>query len=156
MELNNDSTAIAQNDQVFFHTDDLDLPSEGHLRQRQQGKGKVVHTEPPIITVSTWNIYEKYTNTVMHKLEPFSKVPPILNEQDAEPMLLYFERRTFGLLFDEKIPATDPRYTHKFRNEKRSVIEDHILYRQYYIDVGDISHLQVLLTVQLKDTLLNS
>ena len=72
----------------------------------------------------------------MHKKEPFNKVPPILNEQDADPMLLYLKRRTLGLHFNEKIPATDPRYIHNCRNKKRSVIEDHILYRQCYNDLG--------------------
>ena len=39
---------------------------------------------------------------------------------------------------------------------KRVVNKDDILYRQNYKDVSDMSHLQVLLPVHLKDTLLRS
>ena len=60
------------------------------------------------------------------------------------------------LPFDQKIFATNPLYIHFSRNRNRIIIRDDILNRQYYNDVGDISHLQVLQPIQLKDTLLNS
>ena len=40
--------------------------------------------------------------------------------------------------------------------KKRMIKQDEILYKQNYNAVGDISHLQILLPVQLKDNLLNS
>ena len=42
------------------------------------------------------------------------------------------------------------------RNKKRNIIKDDILYRQYYKDIGEVSHLQVLLPVQLLKVLLHS
>ena len=45
---------------------------------------------------------------------------------------------------------------HYSRNKKRIFIKDDILYRQYYNDIGEVSHLQVLLPGQLLKVLLQS
>ena len=45
---------------------------------------------------------------------------------------------------------------HYSRNKKRIIIKDDNLYRQYYNDIGQISHLQVLLRGQLLKVLLQS
>ena len=45
---------------------------------------------------------------------------------------------------------------HYSRNKKRIIIKDDILYRQYYNDIGEVSHLQVLLPGQLLKVLLQS
>ena len=61
-----------------------------------------------------------------------------------------------GLPFDEQILLNDARHMHYSRNRKRITIKDHILYRQYYNDIGEVSHLQVLLPGQLLKVLLQS
>ena len=43
-----------------------------------------------------------------------------------------------------------------FQKQKRNIIKDDILCRQYYIDLGEVSHLQVLLPGQLLKVLLQS
>ena len=91
----------------------------------------------------------------MQSMEPFNKISRILIEHNADPVLLNFERQVFGLPFNE-ILATNPRYIHYSRNKKRTITKGDILYRRYYNDLGDISQVQVLLPVQIKDTLLNS
>ena len=45
---------------------------------------------------------------------------------------------------------------HFSRNRKRIITKDDILYRQYYNDIGEVSHLQVLLPGQLLKVLLQS
>ena len=54
-----------------------------------------------------------------------------------------------GLPFDEQILLNDTRYMHYSRNKKFIIIKDDILCRQYYSDLGEVSHLQVLLPGQL-------
>ena len=61
-----------------------------------------------------------------------------------------------GLPFDEQILINDARYMHYSRNKKRIIIKDDILYRQYYNDFGEVSHLEVLLPRQLLKVLLQS
>ena len=80
----------------------------------------------------------------------------ILIEQDSDPTLLNFKREMLGLPFDEQILLNDARYMQYSRNKKRIIIKDDILYRQYYNDIGEVSHLQVLLPGQLLKFFLQS
>ena len=77
-------------------------------------------------------------------------------KKNAEPVLHNLKNQMLGLPFDEQILTTQRRYTHFNGDTKRVIIQDDILDRQYYNDVGDISHLQILLPVQLINILLNS
>ena len=85
-----------------------------------------------------------------------TKPSRILIEQDSDPTLLNFKRKMLGLPFDEQILLNDARYMHYSRNKRRIIIKDDILYRQYYNDTGEVSHLQVLLPGQLLKVLLQS
>ena len=55
-----------------------------------------------------------------------------------------------------KFFLNDARYMHFSRNKKRIIIKDDILCRQYYNDLDEVSHLQVLLPEQLLKVLLQS
>ena len=54
-----------------------------------------------------------------------------------------------GLPFDEQILINDARYMHYSSNKKRIIIEVDIICRQNYNDLGEVSHLQVLLPGQV-------
>ena len=107
IEVNLESAGRAWKIKFFFQTDDVELPSEKQLWQQKQEKCNAVYTEPPLITVSHRHKIDKSTNTSMHNLKPFNKIPRILFEQDANPLLLNFGRQMLGLLFDEQILATN-------------------------------------------------
>ena len=85
-----------------------------------------------------------------------TKPSRILIEQDSDPTLLNFKREMLELPFDEQILLNDARYMHYSRNKKRIFIKDDILHRQYYNDIGEVSHLQVLLPGHLLKVLLQS
>ena len=61
-----------------------------------------------------------------------------------------------GLRFDEQILINDARYIRHSRNKKRIIIKDDILCRQNYNDLGEISHLQALLSGKLLKVLLQT
>ena len=71
-------------------------------------------------------------------------------------MLSNFKREMLGLIFEEQIFINDARYMHYSKNKKRNIIKDDIFYRQYYKDIGEVSHLQVLLPGQLLKVLLQT
>ena len=139
IEVNTHSTGIAQEDQLFLQADDVLMPSEEQLLQRKQDKRQAINTEPPVITVSHCYIKDIYTNTLTHSMEPFSKIPRILIEQNADPVFFNFKRRMLRSPFDEQILATNPRCNYYSRNEKRIIFKDDILNRQNSNDVGDVS-----------------
>ena len=89
-------------------------------------------------------------------LAQLTKPLRILNEQDSDPILLIFKCKMLGLPFDERIILNDSRYMHYNRNKKRIIIKDDILCRHYYKDLGEVSHLQVLLPGQILKMLLQS
>ena len=97
-----------------------------------------------------------HKDTTIVNIAQLTKPSRILIEQDSDPTLLNFKREMLGLPFDEQILLNDARYMHYSRNKKRIIIKDDILYRQYYNDIGEVSHLQVLLPGQLLKALLQS
>ena len=101
VEVNNERGGLAE-DQVFFDTDDVEWPAEKQPWQHKQDKPNTLHIELPVLTVSQRLKNDKCTNTFLHKMEPFSKVSPILIEQNADPVVFNFRRQMSGLLSDEK------------------------------------------------------
>ena len=61
-----------------------------------------------------------------------------------------------GLAVDEQILLNYARYMHISRKKKRIIIKGDFLYRQSCNDIGEVSHLQVLLPGQLLKVLLQS
>ena len=61
-----------------------------------------------------------------------------------------------ALPFDEQILLHDARYMHYSRNKKRNIIKDDIFCQHYYNNLGEVSHLQVLLPGQLLKVVLQS
>ena len=150
--MNIESTGIAQEETVFFDPTDQLETTEKELWKRKEEARNAIPSDPPVITVSCY-----YAND-LHKVNiaQLTKPSRILIEQDSDPTLLNFKREMLGLPFDEQILLNDARYMHYSRNRKRIIIKDDILFRQYYNDIGEFSHLQVLLPRQLLKVLLQS
>ena len=106
--------------------------------------------------MSCYYANDLHKDTSIVNIAQLTKPSGILIEQDSDPTLLSFKREMLGLPFDEQILLNDAQYRHYSRNKKRIIIKDDILYRQYYNDIGEVSHLQVLLPGQLLKVLLQS
>ena len=90
------------------------------------------------------------------KITQLTKPSRILIEQDSDPTLLKFKREMVGLPIEEQIVLNDARYMHYSRNKNRIIINADILCRQYYNNLGEVGHLQVLLPGQLLKVLMQS
>ena len=106
--------------------------------------------------MSRYYANDLHKDTTIVNIAQLTKPSRILIEQHSDPTLLNFKREMLGLPFDEQMLLNDARYMHYSRNKKRIDIKDDILYRQYYNDIGEVSHLQVLLPRQLLKVLLQS
>ena len=101
--------------------------------------------------MSCYYAKDLHRDTTNVNIAQITKPSRILIEQDSDPTLLNFginfgkKPKLMGLPFDEQILLNDARYMHYSRNKKRIIIKDDILYRQYYNDIGEVSHKQVLL-----------
>ena len=106
--------------------------------------------------MSCYYANDLHKDTAIVNIAQLTKPSRILIEQDSDPTLLNFKQEMLGLPFDEQFLLNDARYMHYSRNKKRIIIKDDILCRQYYNDLGEVSHLQVLLPGQLLNVLLQS
>ena len=143
IEVNIESTGIAQEEQVFFNPAEPQETTEKELWKRKEDVRIAITNDPPVITVSCYYANDLHKDTTIVNIAQLSKPSRILIEQDSDPTLLNFKREMLGLPFDEQILLNDARYMHYSRNKKRIIIKNDILYRQYYNDIGEISHLQV-------------
>ena len=156
IEVNIESTGIAQEEPVFFDPTDLQEATEKGLWKRKEEIRNAISNEPPVITVSCYYANDLHKDTTIVNIAQLTKPSRILIEQDSDPTLLNFKREMLGLPFDEQILLNDARYMHYSKNKKRVIIKDDILYRQYYNDIDEVSQLQVLLPGQLLKVLLQS
>ena len=156
IEVNIESTGIAQEETVFFDPADQQETREKELWKRKEEARNAIPNDPPVITVSCYHANDLHKDTSIVNIAQLTKPSRILIEQDSDPTLLNFKREMLGLPFDEQILLNDARYMHYSRNKKRIIIKDDILYRQYYNDIGEVSQLQVLLPGQLLKVLLQS
>ena len=143
--MNIESTGIAQEEQVFHDPTDQQETTEKELWTRKKEARNAIPNDPPVITVSCYYANDLHKDTTIVKIAKLRKPSCLLMEKGSDPTLLIFKREMLALPFDEQILLNDARYMHYSRNKKRIIIKDDILYRQYYNDIGEISHLQVLL-----------
>ena len=156
IEVNIESTGIAQEEPVFFDTTDHQETTEKELWKRKEEVRNAIPNEPPVMTVSCYYTNDLHKDTTIVNIAQLTKPSRTLIEQDSDPTLPNFKREMLGLPFDEQILLNDTRYMYFSRNKKRIIIKDDILYRQYYNDIGEVSQLQVLLPGQLLKVLLQS
>ena len=156
IEVNIEFTGIAQEELVFFDPTDHQETTEKELWKRKEEVRNTIPNEPPVITVSCFYANDLHKDTTIVNIAQLTKPSRILIEQDSDPTLLNFKREMLGVPFDEQILLNDARFMHYSRNKKRIIIRDDILYRQIYNDIGEVSHLQVLLPGQLLKVLLQS
>ena len=112
IELNIDSTGIAQDEPVFFDTTDQQETTENELWKRKGEVRKAIPSEPPVITVSCFYANDLHKDTTIVNIAQLTKPSRILIEQDSDPTLLNFKREMLGLPFDEQILLNDARYMH--------------------------------------------
>ena len=154
IEVNIESTGIAKEEPVFSNPTDQQETTEKEHWKRKNEVRKAIPNEPPVITVLCYYANDLHKDTAIVNIAQLTKPSRILIEQISDPTLLNFKREMLGLPFDEQNLLNDARYMHYSRNKKRIIIKDDILYRQYYNDIGEVSHLQVLLPGQLLKVLL--
>ena len=154
--MNIEPTGIAQEETAFFDPTDQQKTTEKCLWKRKDEARNAIPNDLPVITVSCYYSNDLHKDTSIVNIAQLTKPSRILIEQDSDPTLLNFKRETLGLPFEEQILLNDARYMHYSRNKKRIIIKDDILCRQNYNDLGEVSHLQVLLPGQLLKVLLQS
>ena len=106
--------------------------------------------------MSCYYAKDLHIDTTIVNVAHLTKTSRNFIEPDSDAILLHFKSENLGLQIDEQILVNNACYMHYSRNKKRIVIRDDILCREYYNDVIEVSHVQVLLLGQLLNVLLQS
>ena len=130
IEVNIESTGIAQEESVFFDTTDQQETTEKELWKRKEEARNAIPTDPPVITVSCYYANDLHKDTTIVNIAQLTKPSRIFIEQDSDPTLLNFKREMLGFPFDKQILLIDARYMHYSINKKLIIIQDDILCRQ--------------------------
>ena len=156
IEVNIESTGIAREEQNFHDPTDKQETTEKELWTQKEEAQNAIPNDPLVNTVSCYYANDLQKDTTIVNRAQLTKPSRILIEQASDPTLLNFKREMLGLPFDEQILLNDARYMHYSRNKKRIIIKGDTLCRQYYNDLGEVSHLQVVLHGQFLKALLQS
>ena len=103
IEVNIESTGIAQEEPVFFDSIDQQETTEKELWIRKEEARNTIPNDPPVITVSCYYANDLHKDTTIVNIAQLTKPSRILNEQDTDPTLFNFKREMLGLPFVRQI-----------------------------------------------------
>ena len=112
IEVNIESTSIAQEEQVFQDPTDQQETTEKELWTRKEEERNAIPNDAPVITVSCYYANDLHKDTTIVNIAQLTKPSRILIEQDSDATLLNFKREMLGLPFDEQILINNARYMH--------------------------------------------
>ena len=93
IEVNIESTGIAQEEPVFFDHTDQQETTEKELSKRKDEVRNAITKEPPVITVSCYYANDLHKDTTIVNIAQLTKPSRILIEQDSDPKLLNFNAK---------------------------------------------------------------
>ena len=111
IEVNIESTGIAQEEMVFFDPTNRQETTEKELWTRKEEARNAIPHDPPVITVSCYYTNDLHKDTTIVNIAQSTKPSRILNEHDSDPTLLNFKREMLGLPFDEQIILNETHVT---------------------------------------------
>ena len=103
IEVNIESTGIAQDEPVFSDPTDHQETTEKELWKRKEETRNAIPNEPLVITVSCYYANDLHKDTTFVNIAQLTKPSRIFIEQDSDPTLLNFKREMLGLPFGEQI-----------------------------------------------------
>ena len=96
IEVNIESTGIAQQETVFFDPTDQQETTEKELWKRKEEARNAIPSDPPVITVSCYYANDLHKDTTIVNIAQLTKPSRILIEQDSDPALPIFKREMLG------------------------------------------------------------
>ena len=92
IEVNIQSTGIAQEEPVFFDSTDQQESTENELWKHKVEARNAIPNDPSVITVAWYYGNDLHKNTTIENIAQLTKPSRILIEQDSDPTLLNFTR----------------------------------------------------------------
>ena len=112
IEVNIETTGIAQEEQVFHDPTDQQETAERELWTRKEKAQNAIPNDPPVIRVPCYYANDQHKDRTIVNIAQITKPSRILIEQDSDPTLLNFKREMLGLPFGEQKLLNHAPYMH--------------------------------------------
>ena len=158
IEVNIQSSGITEEEEIYIHADDENdektlWEQKDNIRNQTQTE---THNETENEITELLNFHKPNAGTIDYREGHFRDNAKIRLEQNNDQFLRNLRAKTEGELFDESAFTQDNRYQHYLQNIPRIEIRQDILVQNYYNDIGQISHYQILLPKQLLEEFLQA
>ena len=152
------SSGIAKEEQIYIHPDDENdektlWEQKDNIRNQAQTE---MYNEPENEITELQNFHKPTAGTIGYWEGHFRDNAKIRLEQNNDPVLRKLRAKIEGERSDESAFTQDNRYQHYLQKMPRIEICQDILVRNYYNDIGQISHYQILLPKQLLEEFLQA
>ena len=161
VEVTTSSSDVADEEQVFFTQADNDNESEEQTlerteQSRQNAKQWAANEESPALKTSVKQFTKVDGNTTSYSINGIKANARIRVEQDVDLVLKNMKLKILGQPYDEVLIMTDSRYKNYKANEDRIILEDGLLYINFFVETGSVKYHQILIPKHLVKEVLRS
>ena len=156
IQINLQSTDVADEEQLFFLLDETLLTEEEILLQKEQARQNASEAEPrkiKLILTETAPIPIKKASNTFGAIKENARIRV---EQDSIPVFQAIKRKLICEEYEKHLLQTDPKAKRLLVHENRIIVKDGILMRKYYGECGQITHHQILIPEHLITELLTA
>ena len=157
IEVNLQSTDVADEEQLFFLSDEEEESEQGTFARKALSKQRAVdEKEQQNLSTEITEAVHIPLNTAVYAFGAIKENARIRNEQDADPILKALKLRLLHEEYDKHLLKTEPRGRNLLRHEERIIVKDGVLMRKYYGEDGTITHHQILIPKHIVPELLST
>ena len=155
------SSDNADEEKFFFaQADGLDETEEQILQRKPQPQEKVaewiVNQEPSSMKPNIKEFTKIDRSTASYSINGIKAKARIRVEQDADLVLKNLCFKILGQPHEDVILTTDRPFKHYKANKDRIILEDGLLFRKYYGEIGSVKYNLILIPKQLDNEVLRS
>ena len=156
IQINLQSTDVADEEQLFFLPDETLQTEEEILLQKEQARQNASEAETRKIKLILTETAPIPINKASYTFGAIKENAQIRVEQDSHPVFQAIKRKLICEEYDKHLLQTDPKAKRLLVHENRIVVKDGILMRKYYGECGQITHHQILIPEHLITQLLTA
>ena len=154
IEVNLQSSEVADEEQLFFLTDEEEDSKHKIFARKSLSKQRGINDYEKDLSTKVTETVKLPLNSAVYSFGAIKENARIRNEQDADPLLKALKLRISQEENDKHLLKTEPRGRNLLRHGERIIMKDGVLMRKYYGEDGSVTHNQVIIPKHLVPELL--
>ena len=156
IEVNLQSTDVADEEQLFFLPDDEEESIQETFARKALSKQRAIDEHEKKLSTKVTEVIKIPLNPAVYSFGAIKENPRIRNEQDADPLLKALKLRISHEEYDKHLLKTEPKVKNLLRHEEGVIMKDGVLMRKYDGDHGTVTHNQIIIPKHLVPELLST